>query len=63
MLKDEKIDIGAFIESGVYNEKKPFLPLTMTKQINNNIIHKDPYKHKTPLGAGTTIQTNEKIIL
>ena len=31
MLKDEKIDIGAFIESGVYNEKKPFLPLTMTK--------------------------------
>ena len=35
----------------------------MNKMINNNIIHKDPCKHQTPLGAGTVIQANGKIIL
>ena len=45
MLKEEKIDIGVFIESGTYNDKEPLLPLTMNKMINNNIIHKDSFKH------------------
>ena len=31
--------------------------------LNNNIIDNNPYKHKTPLGAGTVIQANGKFIL
>ena len=63
ILKEEKIDIGVFIETGTYNDKKPILPISMNKMINNNITHKDPCKHQTPLGAGTVIQANSKIIL
>ena len=38
LIQKEKIDVGAFIETGVYNTKKPYLPLAFNKMINNNII-------------------------
>ena len=55
MLIKEKIDLAGFIESGVYNRKKPIMPLAMNKALANNIICEDKEKHKTPLGAGTVI--------
>ena len=51
------------METGIYNTKKPHIPLSYDKMLNNNIITNDPYKHQTPLGAGTLQWANSKITL
>ena len=52
-LIQERIDLGAFLESGVYNNKKADITIPFNKALANNIKENNMHKHKTPLGAGT----------
>ena len=51
------------METGIYNDKKPSIPLPFNKVLHNNIIEENSYKHKTPLGAGTLFWANNRITL
>ena len=51
------------METGIYNKKKPPILLPFNKSLQNNIVEPDPYKHKTPLGAGMLLWANNKITL
>ena len=51
------------METGVYNDKKPPIPLPFNRILYNNVKEKDPYKHKTPLGAGMLLWANNRITL
>ena len=63
LIQTNQVDLYAAMESGVYNDKKPPIPLLFNKILYNNIKEGDPEKHKTPLGAGTLIWANDKITL
>ena len=51
------------METGVYNEKKPPILFPFNKRLYNNVKEQDPFKHKTPLGAGMLLWANERITL
>ena len=57
------IDVGGFIETGAYNNDKVHLPLPFNQALQNNIQEDIQFKHKTPLGAGTIIWANNKVVL
>ena len=62
-MEKEKIDVSAYIETGVFNEKKVLIPPFYDKSLANNVQDLTAQKHLTPLGAGTIMWANEKVVL
>ena len=51
------------METGIYNVKKSPILLPFNKCLHNNIKEEDLEKHKTPLGSGMLLWTNNRINL
>ena len=51
------------MESGLYDKKKPYIPICFNKELHNNRISEDNNKHQTPLGAGMVTWANNKATL
>ena len=62
-VREHKVDLYAVMESGIYNEKKPPILIPFNKNLHNNIQEPNPFKHKTPLGAGMLLWANNRITL
>ena len=62
LVKNNRIDAYLVMETGIYNKKKPHIPICFDKVLANNVIAQEN-KHQTPMGAGTLIWANNKTSL
>ena len=45
IAREQQIDVLSVMESGIYDKKKPYIPICFNKELHNNRISDDNNKH------------------